>query len=258
MRENMSERDLLFRKFQIQKFDRKRSAPAVSMTVDIDVTKVQEIREQYNQAGSQSEKISFTHVMIKSVAKVLTKFPVLYSAFDGRKVIHADRIKINLPVEEENHVEYVVIESPELKTLGQIAFEVRNEMERIRNGQGTFYLYLKKLMKIPYFVRKIATNIPAFGIRFLKNYYGNFPITNFGSFGVKNGTPAIASPIIGVLCIGTIQKQLVAADGNQLDTQSILPVTVVFDHRPMDGAYGGHFLTTIKELLEQNPESVFE
>src|ERR1700690_2857643 len=126
-----------------------------------------------------------------------------------------------------------------LKILKEISDEVKSEVENISNGRGTFYLSLKRLFMLPAFVRSIVTSIPSVRRKSAYKSYGNFPITNFGSFGIKNGVPVISSPMIGVLCLGAIQK-----------TSDILPVTLVFDHRPIDGAYGGKFLNCLKALIE--------
>jgi pyruvate/2-oxoglutarate dehydrogenase complex dihydrolipoamide acyltransferase (E2) component len=240
-----SERDDIFRSFQARKFDRKRVVPAVSMTVDADIGKLESIRGAGNEGLSKGESVSLTHVLIKATAIALKDFPLLFGAFDGRKVVRADTLKINLPVAEGCHVEYVVIESPERKTLGRIASEVKEEIARIRGGTGTFYGRLRKSMKVPLFARKLIDSIPGARIKSLNRHYGNFPLTNFGSFGVKNGVPVISSPVIAALCTGMTQEH------------AILPLTLVFDHRCVDGAYGGGFLRALKRSLERDPESLF-
>ena len=90
---NARERDDLFRGFQAGKFNRKRSVPAVSMTVDVDIGKLEAIRGAYNEGRPRAEGISLTHVLIKAAAVALKDFPVLFSAFDGRKVVPADALK---------------------------------------------------------------------------------------------------------------------------------------------------------------------
>jgi pyruvate/2-oxoglutarate dehydrogenase complex dihydrolipoamide acyltransferase (E2) component len=242
---NAGERDDLFRSFQTRKFDRRRSVPAVSMTVDVDIGKLESIRGAGNEGRPKHEGISLTHVLIKAAALALKDFPLLFSAFDGRKVVRADALKINLPVAEGCHVEYVVIESPELKTLACIASEVRGEIARIRGGTGTFYETLRKSMMAPLFVRKMIDGIPGARVRSFNRHYGNFPLTNFGSFGVNSGVPVISSPVIGALCAGMAQEH------------GILPLTLVFDHRSVDGAYGGGFLRALKRSLESDPERLF-
>ncbi len=241
------QRDLVFRKFQLGKFDPKRIVPAVSMTLSADVTALQAVRQARNAGAPVSDRVSLTHVLIKAAGIALKNFPEFFAAFDGRKLIYSDKIRINLPVAEGKHVEYVVIDSPEAKAVGEIAFEVREEEARIRKGEGTFYLLLRKAARIPAFARKLADLSPAGLIRRFNEHYGNFPITNFGSFGVENGVPAIASPAVSALCVGLTRK----------GPPELLPLTLVFDHRCVDGAEGGHLLVTIKDLLENQARSLF-
>jgi len=227
------------------------------MTVDINLGMLQEVRNAYNKKRQETDSITLTHVLIKAVAIVLKDFPALYGFFDGSKIKLSDKLKINLPVSEGNHVEYVVIESPEIKSLPDIASEVREEVERIRSGIGTFYLILKKLFRLPKLIRSIVTNMPLIYLQNTYKNYGNFPITNFGSFGVKNGIPVISAPIISALCLGMIQDSQNDNAENSRTTKPVMSVTMVFDHRPIDGAYCGKFLKSLKNLIECNANSIF-
>lgn len=182
---------------------------------------------------------------------------MLYGYFNGRKVILSEMIRINLPVSEGNHVEYVVIESPQDKSLADIAGEVGQEVQRIRSGTGTFYLVLKRLFALPRLIRAISSNLPSINIRNTYRHYGNFPITNFGSFGAKSGIPIISAPIVGVLCLGMIQKDGSESTGAMSPSSTRLPLTLVFDHRPIDGAYCGKFLNALKRLVEDGANSIF-
>lgn len=255
--QSAKERERLFRRFQIEKFSRSRSVPCVSMTVDIRLAQLQKQRKHGNDKLPPDDRISMTHVLIKAVAMTLRDFPDLYSFFDGRKVVSSRTIKINLPVAEGDHVEYVVIQSPESKSLQQIAVEVRDEVTRIRAGEGTFYLRLKKLFRLPRFLRLMITNCLPINIRLASKSYGNFPVTNFGSFGVKNGAPILSAPMIAVLCFGMIQNVPCGCNGNEIMTEEVLPVTLVVDHRPIDGAYGGRFLSQLKALIETDIDPIF-
>lgn len=91
----------------------------------------------------------------------------------------------------------------------------------------------------------LADRLQGDRVKSFNRHYGNFPLTNFGSFGVKNGVPVISSPVIGALCAGMAQEH------------GILPLTLVFDHRSVDGAYGGGFPCALKRSLERDPESLF-
>lgn len=204
MTELSLERDNLFRKFQIEKFSRRKTVPCVSMMIDLNIDRLEDVRRTYNLDIPDNEHVSFTHVFVKATALALKDFPLLYGYFDGEGVRLSDKIRVNLPVTEGNHVEYVVIESPEGKSLPDIAGEVREEVKRIRAGNGTFHLVLKKLFALPKPLRFIASNVTFINIRNTYRNYGNFPITNFGSFGAKTGIPMVSSPIIAVLCLGMI------------------------------------------------------
>ena len=238
---SIDKKERLFRKFQIEKFGLKKSVPTVSMTVDIYIDRLQEKRALKNNHLEKENKITITHCFIKAVGHSLTEFPDLYSYFNGKKNISNSTIKINLPVAENNHVEYVVIENPQLKRIEDIAFEVKKEVIDIRNNSGKFYKEMSRLYKLPKFIRHIIHNNLNICIKTAAKNYGNFPLTNFGSFGVKNGTPVLSGPIVAALCIGSIE----IANGVQ-----IIPVTLVFDHRPVDGAYAGKFLNLLKKKIE--------
>lgn len=245
---NAVEREKLFRQFQVEKFGRSRSVPGVSMTIDIAITGIQQRRKSYNSGVAEADRITLTHVLVKSVSMALIEFPDLYGLFNGSRVVPSKQIRINLPIAENNHVEYLIIRSPESKRLHEIAKEVREGTSKVREGVGDFYLRLKMLFRLPRCLRRFVTNFTPLSVRLAYKSYGNFPITNFGSFGVKNGTPVLSTPMIGVLCVGMIQT---------MELTEVLPVTLVFDHRPIDGAYGGRFLNRLKVLMEAEVDSVF-
>jgi len=240
---NMEIKEKLFRQFQIDKFSLKKSVPTVSMTVDIYIDKLQQKRALMNSTLEKENKITLTHCFIKAVGEALYEFPELYSYFNGKKAIRNSSIKINLPVAEKNHVEYVVIENPHALPLENIVTQVTKEIKNIRNNTGKFYKEIIKLYKLPRFLRYFIHNNLNICIKTAAKNYGNFPLTNFGSFGVKNGTPVLSGPIVAALCIGSIET---------INSKQIIPITLVFDHRPIDGAYGGKFLNMLKDKVEES------
>jgi pyruvate/2-oxoglutarate dehydrogenase complex dihydrolipoamide acyltransferase (E2) component len=255
--DDAQERERLFRLFQIEKYHRRRAVPSVSLTIDIDVTDLQARRRQLNAGVAESHRVTLTHLLIKVVSLALMDFPILYSLFNGRRIVPSKQIRINIPVAADNHVEYVIVKGPDTKSIREITEEVRAGADKVRLGVGDFYLRLKALFRFPRFLRLAITNFMPLATRLAYKSYGNFPITNFGSFGVKNGTPVLSTPMIAVLCCGMIQTGTrVRSDGTTEPTE-ILPVTLVFDHRPIDGAYGGNFLVRLKKLMEAPPADIF-
>lgn len=249
MQSEMTERDIMFRRFQMHKFRRESMVPTVTMTVNLNATQLIELRNRANKINSHISHITITHIITKAVADILIRYPILYSFFDGKHIIQNPELVLNIPVHTENHVEYIVIHSPELKSIWDISIEFKNELTNIRNGYGKFMGFLQQMSMNQ---SKSSTDSP---IEFLRQHYGNFVISNFGSFNIDSGSLALSQPMISGLCLGAITP-IVRSKSNQLIETMNLPLTISFDHRVIDGAYAGKFLNEVKQLLE-NPDKIF-
>ncbi len=84
---------------------------------------------------------------------------------------------------------------------------------------------------------------------------GTFTITNLGNFGVDAFTPVINLPELAILGLGRIQEKIVPVNG-QAEIRKMMTLSLVFDHRLVDGAPAAKFLQTVKELLE-DPIMIF-
>ena len=83
---------------------------------------------------------------------------------------------------------------------------------------------------------------------------GTFTITNYGSFGGKYATPIINYPECAILGLGRIYDAPVAVEG-RVEIRKMLPISFVFDHRIVDGAYATKFMNALKLRLE-NPDGL--
>jgi len=249
--------DKMFRTFQIQKFDTKRMIPAVSMSIDVNAEPLMALRKKVNENRPKEKRVTVTHVVLKAACDTLMDFPVLYSSFNGKRVVENPELVLNVPVDVENHVEYLVVRNPNELTLDQLIADCYEEIEKINRGEGEFRKKVQTIVKVPFFIRKLAMAFPATGIKFLREHYGNFVISNFGSLGVDRGTLASAQPMIAVLCMGRMAKMPVDDGKGGHEFKMMLPLTMTFDHRPVDGGYVGRYLTALRELLEA-PGPIFE
>ncbi|PHF01600.1 branched-chain alpha-keto acid dehydrogenase subunit E2 [Bacillus wiedmannii] len=77
-----------------------------------------------------------------------------------------------------------------------------------------------------------------------------FTISNLGSFGIEYFTPVLNTPETGILGVGAIEHVPVYK-GKKLRKGSMLPLSLTFDHRVLDGAQAAAFLRTIKRYLEE-------
>ncbi len=75
-----------------------------------------------------------------------------------------------------------------------------------------------------------------------------FTITNFGAADVAYGTPIINHPEVAIIGIGKIAQKPVVKNG-EIKPAYVLPLSLAFDHRVIDGADAGRFLNTVKALL---------
>lgn len=231
----------MFRKFQIDKFDKKRISPSVSLSIDIDVAKLNKIRKKLN------KKITLTHVLLNVISKNLSDYIILYASFNGKKIIYNPDLIINVPVDIENHVEYIILRNPEKYNVEDLADQFNDELNKIKKGEGSFRNYIKTVMKVPKIIRKILLKIPGVDIKFMREHYGNFVFTNVGTLGMKSATLTIMKPIIASITVGKTQD---------IKSKEMLPITLWFDHRVVDAGYTSSFLISVKNQLEK-PEKIF-
>ena len=82
---------------------------------------------------------------------------------------------------------------------------------------------------------------------------GTYTVTNVGGFGSIMGTPIINQPQVGILALGAIRKVPAVIETNEGDFIGIrqkMFLSHSYDHRVVNGALGGQFLKTVKDLLE--------
>ena len=79
---------------------------------------------------------------------------------------------------------------------------------------------------------------------------GTFTITNLGMFEIENFTPIINPPECCILSMGAIVREPVVAEDDTIVIQPRMQLTLVFDHRIVDGAPAARFLRRVKQLTE--------
>lgn len=79
---------------------------------------------------------------------------------------------------------------------------------------------------------------------------GTFTITNLGKEGIEYFTPIINPPEIGILGVGTLQKELTLSEDGQIGTKSTLPLSLTFDHQIIDGQQAAQFFGKLADNLQ--------
>ncbi len=196
------------------------SAPHFYLTMSIDMDKAVASREKINEVSPV--KISFNDMVLKACALALKQHPKVNSSWLGDKIRYNHHVNIGVAVAVEEGLLVPVVRFADLKSLSQIAGEVKEYAKKAKD---------KKLQ-------------PA-------DWEGNtFTISNLGMFGIDEFTAIINPPDACILAIGAIQKIPVVKEGNVVPG-NVMKVTLSCDHRVVDGASGAAFLQTLQQLLEE-------
>jgi pyruvate dehydrogenase E2 component (dihydrolipoamide acetyltransferase) len=196
--------------------------PHFFLTSEIEMDRAAEMRRGIN-ALDPDLKISVNDIIIKVTAAALMQHPEVNASFQDKVIRYYENADIGVAVAIEDGLITPVIRSADLKSLSQIASEVRELAERARS-------------------RKLTP----------EEYTGaTFSVSNLGMFGIDEFTAIINPPEAGILAIGAMTPRPVVRDGAVVVRQ-MMRVTMSCDHRIIDGATGAKFLQTFKKILE-NP-----
>jgi len=202
----------------------KYTAPHVSAMDDADVTELWQIREKEKKvAESKGIKLTILPFIIKAVVAGLTDHPYLNATLDdeNEEIILKKYINIGLATDTPEGLMVPVVKLAKEKSIFELAQELSQLTEKARN-------------------RKID-------LADLKG--GTFTITNYGAVRGTYGTPIINYPEVAILGVGRIQDRPVIRD-EKVVARKILPLSISFDHRVVDGAEAARFLDTIIRRLE--------
>ncbi len=200
-------------------------APHFYLTATIDMVKAAALRQQINefaQTEPEPVKVSFNDLIIKAVARALTRMPEINVSFAGDKLLQKKHINIGVAVALEQGLIVPVIRDADRKGLLEIAREAHRLAEAAHNN------------------RLKPEDIQG----------GTFSISNLGMFGIEQFTAVINPPEAAILAVGAITPTPVVVDG-QVAVRDRMKVTLSIDHRAIDGATGARFLQEVKRLLEE-------
>ena len=195
---------------------------AVTSMDDVDITKLSEIREKEKKiAEEKGVKLTFLPFIIKAVITALKEHPYLNSSLENEEIILKKYYNIGVAIDTEYGLLVPVVKGVEQKSILDIAKEIFSLADKARN-------------------RKID-------LADLKG--GTFTITNYGSIGGNYGTPIINYPEAAILGLGRIFDRVMSIN-KRLEVRKILPLSLTFDHRILDGAEAARFLNKLKGYLE--------
>jgi pyruvate dehydrogenase E2 component (dihydrolipoamide acetyltransferase) len=199
--------------------------PHVTQFDHADVTQIESMRRRFNQRPDAAErKLSMTAIVIKLVAAALKQFPEFNASLDPAKeeVVYKKYIHVGVAVDTERGLLVPVIRDVDRKSLVQVATELTDLAERARS---------KKL-----------------GLDEMRG--GSFTVSNLGGLGTTYFSPIVLWPQVAILGVGRAEQQAVWNE-QRFQPRLIMPLSVSYDHRWIDGADAARFLRWLAEALEQ-------
>jgi 2-oxoglutarate dehydrogenase E2 component (dihydrolipoamide succinyltransferase) len=206
----------------------KRIAPHVTSFLEADITAMVAWRERHKDAFYSREEVrlTFTPLFVEAVAQALKDFPRINVAVSGELIIIRKNINIGFATAlPDGNLIVPVIRNADRESLGGLSRKISDMAERARSNS-----------LLPGEIKG-----------------GTFTITNIGQYNNLTGTPIINQPESAILAVGTIAKKpwAVKTGSNYgLAIRDITMLSLTYDHRVIDGALGGSFLSRIAWYLE--------
>ena len=197
---------------------------AVTLWEDADITELEQLRAaEKRRAEAKGVKLTYLPFLIKASLAALKAHPYFNASLDedAEEIVVKKYYNIGIAVDTSDGLMVFVIKEADRKSLLDLAIEGAALAEKARD-------------------RKID----------LTELRGStFTITNYGVVGVSYGTPIINHPEVAILGMGRIADRPVALNG-QIVVRKIMPLSLAFDHRVIDGVEAGRFLNVVIQHLE--------
>ena len=212
----------------------KRTSPHVHTVFKVDMTRIVKLREKEKNKYEQRNGVKLTYMpfITRAAVVALRKHPIVNSAVKGDAILYNKNINIGIAVALDWGLIVPVIKQCEEKNFLGVTRAIIDVAERARN-------------------KKLAPD---------EISGGTFTLTNSGIFGEQFGTPIINQPQVAILGIGGLNKEpmvLTDKDGNDsIAIRNIQRFTLGFDHRIVDGADAGKFMSDFKAYLENWSEDI--
>lgn len=201
-------------------------APQVTVMDELDGTELVKLRNQkLKEAEKQNIKLTYLPFIMKALVATMKEYPMVNATLDeeAEEVIVKKYYNFGIAVDVDSQGLMVpVVKGVDHKDIFQIAKEIVDLAEKARS-------------------RKID-------LQDLRG--GTFTISNFGSLGSWFATPILNYPEVAILGLGKMREKPVVEDG-KVKIKPIMPLSLAFDHRVLDGAYVIRFLNTLINYLQE-------
>lgn len=201
------------------------TVPHVTQAEKVDITALETLRKQFGKRVEQGGgKLTVTAIITKVIAVAMRKFPQFNSSVDlaSEDVIYKSYVNIGIAVDTERGLLVPVLRDVDTKSITQIAAEIAQLADKARAGKLTMD----------------------------EMSGGCFTITNLGGIGGTHFTPIVNHPEVAIMGMSRSAMEPVW-NGESFEPRLMLPLSLSYDHRIIDGADAMRFLRFVAEALEQ-------
>jgi len=201
--------------------------PHVTNHDELDITEMDEFRSSLiDMYTGEKKKVTPLAFIVKALVSSLKKFPNFNSSIDdieNGKITIKNYFHIGIAVDTAHGLMVPKIRNANNKSISHISNELKTVSEQCRN---------LKIDKKEFFG-------------------GSMTITSLGGIGGSFFTPIINFPEVAILGVGKSQKKQIFING-KFETRTMLPISLSYDHRIIDGAEAARFNNDLKENLGKN------
>lgn len=201
------------------------TVPRVVNFDDADVTELEAFRQtSKDDYASRGIKLTTMPFLIKAVATALKHHPALNANLDmeNEQIIYKDYVNLGIAVDSDRGLVVPTLKNADQMSIPDIAYSLADLAARVRNND--------------------------FAVSDLRG--GTFTISNLGAIGGTYSTPIVNVPEVAILLVGRSRKLPVVMDDDSIRPRLMMPLSLAYDHRLVDGATAARFLNDVIAYLE--------
>jgi pyruvate dehydrogenase E2 component (dihydrolipoamide acetyltransferase) len=201
------------------------TVPRVTNFDDADVTDLERLRQSSkDDYAAQGLKLTTMPFLIKAVATSLRHHPEVNAVVDSEneQIIYKDYVNIGIAVDTDRGLVVPVLRDVDKMGIPEIARKLAEMAGKVRSGQ--------------------------FAVNELRG--GTFTISNLGAIGGQYSTPIVNIPEVAILLVGRSRKMPVVMPDDSIQARLMMPLSLSYDHRLVDGGTAARFLNDVIGYLQ--------
>jgi len=201
------------------------NVPRVTNFDNADVTDLEQLRQSSKEDyAAQGLKLTTMPFLIKAVATALTHNPIINAVIDqeSEQVIYKDYINVGIAVDTDRGLVVPVMHNTDQLGIPEVARALAEMAGKVRGGE--------------------------FALSDIRG--GTFSISNLGAIGGQYSTPIVNFPEVAILLVGRSRKMPIVMPDDSIQARLMMPLSISYDHRLIDGAAAARFLNDVIGYLE--------